>query len=49
MDPGQKMSFADSHREIRQEKSWLTDPADELGNYMNIYNDIYNDITDREV
>jgi hypothetical protein len=48
-DPCRKMSFADSHREMRQEKLRLADPADEPGNKMDIYNDIYNDITDREV
>jgi hypothetical protein len=49
-DPGRKRSFANKcHREIRQEKLRLADPADEPGNKMDIYNDIYNDITDREV
>jgi len=35
-DPCRKMSFADSHREIRQEKLWLAESADELKNTMNV-------------
>jgi len=48
-DLGRRMSFTDSHREILQAKLWLADADYELGNKMDIYNDIYNDITDQEV